>query len=95
MVLIFRRGKIQGGNVTLDALLSQLAAGIFVGVSTWMRWIAIDLAPIGVVMALGRMNVLVVLLLSPILVGRSEERVTLQVWLGAGLIVLGSLFLIF
>ena len=95
VVLIFRRDRIQRRNVSRDAALSQLAAGFFVGVSTWMRWIALDLAPVGVVMALGRMNVPVVLLLSPILVSRSQERVTLQVWLGAGLIVAGSLLLIF
>lgn len=95
LVLLVRWGKIQKNPITLDAALSQLAAGFFVGISTWMRWVALDLAPVGVVLALGRMNVPVVILLSPYLVGRSEERVTLQVWIGAGLIVAGSLLLIF
>jgi drug/metabolite transporter (DMT)-like permease len=94
VVLIFRRNRLRESNVTLDAALSQLAAGVLVGVSTWMRWIALALAPVGVVMALGRTNVIVVLLFSPLLVGRAQERVTLQVWLGAGLIVVGSIILI-
>jgi drug/metabolite transporter (DMT)-like permease len=95
ILLLFRRDRIQNGIITRDAILSQLAAGFFVGTSTWMRWIALSMAPIGVVLALGRMNVPMVLLLSPILVSRTQERVTLQVWLGAGLIVAGSLLLIF
>lgn len=95
LILIARKGKLQNKQVTLDAVFSQLAAGFFVGVSTWMRWVALDLAPVGVVLALGRLNVPMVILLSPFLVSRLEERVTLQVWLGAGLVVAGSLLLIF
>jgi uncharacterized membrane protein len=51
------------------------------------------MAPVAVVLALGRLNVPVVLLLSPLLVGRKQERVTARIWLGAGLIVAGSLIL--
>ena len=48
-----------------------------------------------VVLALGRLNVPVVILLSIFLVGQQQERVTGRVWLGAALIVFGSLILIF
>jgi uncharacterized membrane protein len=77
------------------ALAVQIVAGVLVGLSTWARWIALDLAPVAVVIALGRLNVPLVLVLSPLMVGRRLERVTMRVWLGAGLIVAGSLVLIF
>jgi uncharacterized membrane protein len=47
------------------------------------------------VLALGRLNVPVVILLSPILVGKAQENVTVRVWIGAILIVAGSLILNF
>jgi uncharacterized membrane protein len=95
ITLLFRRNQIQQGPITRDALWFQLAASVFVGISTWTRWIALDMAPVGVVLALGRLNVPVVLLLTPMLVGRAAENVTLRVWLGAALIVGGSLILNF
>jgi drug/metabolite transporter (DMT)-like permease len=95
ITLLFRRNQIQQGPITRDALWFQLAASVFVGISTWTRWIALDMAPVGVVLALGRLNVPVVLLLTPMLVGRAAENVTLRVWSGAVLIVGGSLILNF
>jgi len=95
ITLLFRRKHIKQGPITGDALFFQLAATFFVGVSTWTRWIALDLAPVGVVLALGRLNVPMVILLSPLLVGRAQENVTLRVWLGAALIVAGSILLNF
>lgn len=95
ITLLFRRNHIKQGSITSDALLFQLAATLFVGLSTWTRWIALDLAPVGVVLALGRLNVPTVILLSPLLVGKSQENVTLRVWLGAALIVAGSIVLNF
>ena len=46
-------------------------------------------------LALSLVSVPVVNLLSPLLVGRHIEQVTVQVWLGSALIVGGSLVLIF
>ncbi len=65
-----------------------------VGLSTWARWIALDLAPVGVVLALGRLSMPLVLLLAPVLIGAHLEQVTPRIWLGAALIVVGSLLLI-
>lgn len=73
----------------------QVLAGTFVGLSTWARWVALDLAPVGVVIALGRVNVPVLLLLAPIFLGGRLEKVTPTVWLGGILIIVGSLILIF
>lgn len=95
ITLLFRRNHIQQGPIPRDALLFQLAATLFVGISTWTRWIALDLAPVGVVLALGRLNVPTVILLSPLLVGKAQENVTLRVWLGAAMIVAGSIVLNF
>ena len=65
-------------------------AGIFVGFGTLSRWVAIDLAPIGIVIGLSGLTIPVVLILSPIFMGRKVENVTLRVWLGAGLITSGA-----
>ena len=93
IILISRRRQIQQGAITRDALLFQIAAGVCVGLATWARWIALDLAPVAVVLSLARLNVPIVILLSPILVGRKAERVTAKVWLGAILIIAGSIIL--
>jgi uncharacterized membrane protein len=93
VLLLFRRNHAPAEPIPRQALMLQLAAGILVGLSTWARWLALDMAPVGVVLALGRLNVPVVILLSPLLVGQQLERVNLRVWLGAGLIVIGSLVL--
>jgi len=93
VVLIFRRKQIQQGPIPRDAWLFQVAAGAIVGLATWARWIALDMAPVAVVMTLGRTNVPVVIFLAPLLVGRKAERVTARVWLGAALIVAGAVIL--
>ena len=93
VLLLFRRKQIQQGPIPRDAWLFQIAAGAMVGLATWMRWIALDMAPVAVVMALGRTNVPVVIFLAPLLVGRKAERVTARVWLGAALIVAGAVLL--
>jgi uncharacterized membrane protein len=93
VVLIFRRDPINWGTIPHTALFLQFAAGVLVGLSTWARWFALDLAPVGVVVALGRLNVPIVIGLSPLLIGQRLERVTYKVWLGAGLIIAGAFIL--
>jgi uncharacterized membrane protein len=83
------RGAIAG-----EALAFKLAAGVLVAFATWWRWIAIDGADVGVVLALGLASVPVVLFASPLIVGRHIERVTPRIWLGSGLVVGGALALI-
>ena len=94
-VLFFRGRPVREGPVSRDTIIFLFLAGVVVGLSTWARWIALGMTPVAVVMALGRMNVPVVILLAPLLVGRKLERVTARVWLGAGFIVIGSLILNF
>jgi drug/metabolite transporter (DMT)-like permease len=82
------------GRVGVEALSFKVAAGVLVALSTWGRWVAVDLTAIGVVLALNLLSVPVVLLLSPLVMGRHVETVDLDVWLGALLVVGGSLLLI-
>ena len=72
----------------------KLAAGALVGLSTWGRWAALDDAAIGVVLALNLLSVPVVLVGAPLVAGGRLEHVTAAVWLGALLVVSGSLVLI-
>ena len=95
IILFFRRGQTRLGPISRDAMFFQLTAAVLIGLSTWARWIALDMAPIAVVLALGRLNVPVVILLTPLLVGYQQERVTARVWLGAALIIIGTLILNF
>jgi DME family drug/metabolite transporter len=77
-----------------DALLFKAAAGILAGVSTWTRWMALDLAPVAVVLALTLTSVPAVMVLSPLVADRHLERVTSRLWLGAALVVGGVMCLI-
>ncbi len=82
-------------RATRQALQFKLAAGILVGLSTWMRWVALALAPVAVVLALASVSVPTTILLAPLVAGQHLEHVTPRLWLGAMLIVAGSAVLIF
>ncbi len=75
-------------------LAVKMSAGALVAIATWWRFEALGLSPVGVVLALNLLAVPTVLLLAPMLAGRRSERVTARVWLGAGLVIAGSLALI-
>ena len=93
VALPLRRGRA-GSAIRWDALSFKLAAGIFVALSTWARWLSLDYSAVGVVLALGLLSVPVVLLLSPVLMGRHVEQVGTAIWIGAALVVGGSLMLV-
>lgn len=95
VLLFVQRRPIRLASLSRDAVIFQLLAAVFVALATWARWIALSMAPVAVVLTLGRLNVPVVILLSPFLVGRHLERVTVRVWVGAALIIIGSLILNF
>jgi drug/metabolite transporter (DMT)-like permease len=76
------------------ALAVKLLAGVLVGLSTWGRWAALDSTTVAAVLALNLLSIPVVLVASPLMVGRHAEHVTARVWAGAALVVAGSLLLI-
>lgn len=94
VVLAVRRSRSNVGPVALDAIGYKLFAAVLVALATWSRWVALNLAPVAMVLALSLVSVPIVNILSPLVVGRQLERVTSQVWLGSGLIIGGSLVLI-
>lgn len=95
LVLVARGLAASLSKVPTDFLVIKLIAGILSGLAMWVYWIAFDLAPVGLVLALSLLSVPVVFFLSPLLVGQDLEQVTGPVWLGSGLIITGSLVLIF
>ena len=93
-VLAVRRRRLADRIDSATALGFKVAAGLLVGLSTWMRWIALDLTTVAVVLSINAISVPTVLVLAPLVVGRQHERVTARMWLGAALVVAGSLVLI-
>jgi drug/metabolite transporter (DMT)-like permease len=87
-------GRRALGGVARGALAFKLIAGLLVALATWWRWIALDGASVGVVLALSLLSVPTVLLLAPLMVGRHLEHVGPRVWAGATLVVSGALALI-
>jgi uncharacterized membrane protein len=95
IVLLWQRGQWLGVPITREAWAYKLIAGVLVGLSTWMRWVALDLTSIAVVLALSMISAPTVLVLSPLISGRHLERVTTILLFGTGLILGGALLLIF
>jgi len=81
-------------GIARGALAFKLIAGLLVALATWFRWIALDDASVGVVLALSLLSVPTVLFLAPLMVGRHLERVGPRVWAGSSLVVGGALALI-
>jgi uncharacterized membrane protein len=92
--LLWRRRQQGALAASTDALIFKLMAGVLVGLSTWARWVAIDLAPVAMVLALTLVSVPTVIVLSPLVSGKHTEHVTAGLWAGAALVVAGALVLI-
>jgi uncharacterized membrane protein len=94
-VVLMRRGQLGLDRANRGDLGLQVVAGLITGFSIAANWIAISLITVAAVLSIGRLSVLVVLILSPIVVGQHLERVTPRVWLGGAFIVGGSVLLAF
>ncbi|MGZ5305843.1 MAG: DMT family transporter [Actinomycetota bacterium] len=94
LLMLVRRRHVNPSSASRGAMTWKLAAGVLVGLSTWMRWYSLSLAPVAVVLGLALLSVPTVLVLAPLLVGRDHERVTRPVVVGAGLVMAGALILI-
>jgi drug/metabolite transporter (DMT)-like permease len=94
VLLAVARTPLRGSLGAREALALKLGAGIVVALATWARWVSLDDATVGVVLALQLVSVPVVLVLAPMISGRHLEVVTPKIWAGAGFVVAGSLLLI-
>jgi drug/metabolite transporter (DMT)-like permease len=94
LVLALAAERYERAGALGDAPWLKVLAGVLVALSTWGRWVALERTTVGTVLALGLMSVPIVLLLSPLLMGREVERVNVFVWLGAALVVGGSFLLV-
>lgn len=95
VILLWQRRRWARTPIPQQAWVYKLIAGVLVGLSTWMRWIALDLAPVAVVLALSMISTPLVIVLSPLISGKHLERVTTILVTGTGLILAGALLLIF
>lgn len=93
--LVIRRRERLFTSTTRDALTFKIMAGVLVGLSTWVRWIALDLTSVASVLALSLVSIPVVIILSPIISGRQLERITTSLLAGAVLIIGGAIILIY
>jgi DME family drug/metabolite transporter len=94
LLLLIRRKRLNFALLPREQWCFQLSAGVIVGLAMWASWEAYASVSIAVVTALGRLNVPIIILLSPLMIGQKYERVSPRVWIGGTLIVAGSLLLI-
>jgi uncharacterized membrane protein len=95
VILLWQRRQWMSEPIGNEAWIYKLIAGVLVGFSTWMRWVALDLTSVAVVLALSMISAPVVIVLSPLISGKHLERVTTVLVAGTGLILGGALILIF
>jgi uncharacterized membrane protein len=95
VILLWQRGQWAGLPITSETWTYKVLAGILVGLSTWMRWVALDLAPVAIVLALSMISVPTVILLAPLISGKHLERVTTILIMGTAMILGGALLLTF
>ena len=72
------------------AYLFQFGAAVAIGLGTWFRYIALDVAPLALVATLIRINIIVVLILTPLLLPGHRHRITPKTLAGAGMIIAGT-----
>ncbi len=72
------------------AIWLQISAGVAIAFGMWFRYIAMNTVPIGAVTALGRLNIPLILLLSPLFLKTRLDATSPRLWLGSLLIVGGA-----
>jgi uncharacterized membrane protein len=94
-LLLIKQEPVSILNRKRRKFLWQIISGFMVAIAVLTQWAAYDLIEIAVVLALARLNIPVILLLAPIIIGHPIERVSFRVWIGGAAIIGGSLILIF
>lgn len=92
--LYMRRQMISLKGTPKEAIVIKLVAGILVGFSTWTRWIALDLTNVATVLAITMVATPIVLIISPLIMGKKLEKITSRLVTGASLVVIGALILV-
>ena len=92
-LLAVDRSPVSWTDARADAGL-KLLAGAIVAVATWWRWLGLETASIGVVLAVQLLSVPSVLIVAPLLARRGEEVVSARLVVGTGLVLVGALALI-
>lgn len=93
VLLWVRRAEWRSRPIARHALYWQITAAVFVALATWARWVALDTVPVGIVSAIERLSVPVVIALSLLMLDQTHERVNRNVWIGALMIVAGAIIL--
>jgi drug/metabolite transporter (DMT)-like permease len=91
MLVVREPVRLRGSG---GALALKLFAGVVVALATWSRWLGLETASVGVVLALQLLSVPVVLLLAPMVAHRGVEDVPPRLWGGSTVVVAGALVLI-
>jgi drug/metabolite transporter (DMT)-like permease len=93
MLLLVEPAPVEWRDAIADLPL-KIAAGTVVAIGTWWRWLGLDHAPIGVVLALNLLSVPSVLLFAPLIARRGEEVVTARLAVGTTVVLGGALTLV-
>jgi drug/metabolite transporter (DMT)-like permease len=92
VLLIVGSAPVRWSDAVADLPL-KIAAGTVVAIGTWWRWLGLDQAPVGVVLALNLLSVPSVLVFAPLL-ARREEVVTRRLLAGTAVVLAGALTLL-
>jgi drug/metabolite transporter, DME family len=93
VLLIVGSAPVRWSDAVADLPL-KFAAGSVVAIGTWWRWLGLDQAPVGVVLALNLLSVPSVLVIAPLLARRGEEVVTRRLLAGTAVVLVGALTLV-
>jgi uncharacterized membrane protein len=94
VLLLSQRGKQSDKTPSREAIILLTIGGFISASAIWARWAAIDLTSVAIVTTLSLFSVVVVMILSPIIVGRKYENITPQAILGSAMIIGGSVILV-
>jgi drug/metabolite transporter (DMT)-like permease len=84
--------KVQFG---LDILSYEIMAAIFITVGMWLRYVATRTVPVGVVTALARLNIPIILIFAPLFLRNKKDSATLRLWIGSVLVIAGATLVVF
>jgi len=94
ILLLFQRNRPADGAPSRESLILLTIGGVISGAAIWARWAAIEITSVAIVTTLSLFSVVVVMILSPIIVGGKQEKPTARAIFGAIMIVIGSVVLV-